>query len=191
LSWFAFILLCWGIWLFPDTLTGLLLFDRSSILQGQWWRLWTAHFTHFTLSQLIIDTAVIALLGNALKHRITNTFLAITILLSMPIISGLILWLVPDIHQYRGASSVGSMIWVLTACLFMQKTTVFSCQFWLSITLLFFITMKILTDILSISPAISHLPEGIHVAWQAHMFGAILGLFAWLVQFTLVNKTRY
>jgi len=38
-------------------------FEQEAIMQGEWWRLWTAHFTHFKHSQLFINSAVMGIIA--------------------------------------------------------------------------------------------------------------------------------
>jgi len=179
-SGFTLVILCWVVWLLPNEFINLLLYDRAAIVAGQYWRLWTAHLTHFTVSQLIIDTAMLGMLSYALKDDMKDRFLGISICFSMPIILVLQLWLVPNIQHYRGASSLVSMMWVLVALLLLQQAKYCSPKFWLALTFLSLLFLKIWADIFIDDVIISELPKGVDIAWQAHIFGAISGLMIWL-----------
>jgi len=46
------------LWLVPTTHSALL-YDRTAILRGEWWRLWTGHWVHFSFSHLAWNLAVL------------------------------------------------------------------------------------------------------------------------------------
>ena len=46
------------LWLVPGT-TAPLLYERAALLDGAWWRLWTGHWVHFSMSHLAWNVAVL------------------------------------------------------------------------------------------------------------------------------------
>lgn len=167
-----------------------MVFERDALIEGEWWRLWTAHLTHFTLSQLIVDSGIIAILGYVVQRYLKSVYLLTSILLSMPVISGLIFWLVPDLSVYRGASAIGAMLWMLASTHFLYECKMYSVNFWLGVLFLLALPLKISGEALSLLPVISELNHGVQIAWQAHLFGALTGIVIFSVHKLTEREAR-
>ena len=94
--------------------TSWLQFDRGAVDAGQWWRLLTAHVTHWGGEHLLWDLAMFAVLGALCeagsRMRFTLTVLgsALSIVLAV--------WLfLPDLVTYRGLSGIDSALFALLA----------------------------------------------------------------------------
>lgn len=100
-------------WLIPAT-HGALLYDRTAILRGEWWRLWTGHWVHFSFSHLAWNLAV--LLGAAawLEHLRPGWLLHYT-LVGAPLISLVLLVGEPAMQIYGGLSGLATGVVVLLA----------------------------------------------------------------------------
>ncbi|MDQ6952553.1 MAG: hypothetical protein Q9M15_03395 [Mariprofundaceae bacterium] len=163
----------------------MLAYDRLAILEhGQYWRLWTAHLTHFSWSQLFVDTGMFAALGYVLRTYVTDTHLLKKMAWAMPLILiGLMLWL-PNIQGYRGLSAVVSMMWVMLAAFLWQKANGRSLHLLLVAGLLGLFVFRLLLDAGTEKITISHLPVGVLVLWQVHALGAVAGAVAWYLSRT-------
>lgn len=166
----------------PTPYSDLLVFERNALLDGEWWRLWSGHLTHFTWVQLLADSGVVAILGYFTQRYLKSAFLMFSLLLAMPVISGLLLWLIPDMNDYRGASAIGALMWVLAGCVFLAECKLFSPHFWLGCLFLLALIIKIAGEALSLLPSLSPLPQGVQVVWQSHLFGAVTGFVLFAAQ---------
>jgi len=88
-------------------------FER--LADGQWWRLWTGHCTHYDTSHLFWDLLMFVVLGAACERRHQGTFAAV--LAAMMGTLGFAIWLwCPDVTQYRGLSGLdtGLFVWFVS-----------------------------------------------------------------------------
>jgi len=174
-------LLCWLIWFLPDNYQTLLVYQSDAIMTGEWWRLWSGHLTHYTLSQLIADSTLVALLGFVLKPFIRPRQLTAAIIAVLPLLSLLLLWLVPEINIYRGASGLAAMLWLMVGLQLITSADVGSSLFWIGLLFILLLVAKVAGEALALFSAISDLPAGIVVAWQVHLFGMVMGLIVYLL----------
>jgi rhomboid family GlyGly-CTERM serine protease len=86
-----------------------LLFNRPEILQGQLWRLWTAHVLHFGWSHLCWNLLVFIIAAGWIE-RLSRRALLGLILLSPPIISGGLLISCPSLAIYAGLSGMDTAL---------------------------------------------------------------------------------
>lgn len=93
---------------------GWLLLDRDGLLQGEWWRLWTGHWVHFSGSHLTWNLAVLLAAGAWLESVHPGRLLRYT-LFGAPIISLMVLAGEPALRAYGGLSGVTTGIVVLLA----------------------------------------------------------------------------
>ncbi|MDQ6994454.1 MAG: hypothetical protein Q9M18_02520 [Mariprofundaceae bacterium] len=183
--WFLGSLCCVLIGALPDAWIQLLAYDRLAILeQGQCWRLWSAHVTHFSWSQLLVDTGMFAALGYILRTYVTDTCLLKHMAWAMPLILiGLIVWM-PNVQCYRGLSALVSMMWLMLACFIWQHAKGRSLHTLLAAGLLGLFVVRLLLDARTEHITISHLPMGVLVLWQVHVLGALAGVIAWYLSRT-------
>jgi len=89
-------------------------FDRSAISNGQFWRLLTCHWTHYSLDHLFWDGMVLLVLGACCECGGRTRFL-VCVVGSACLIS-LAVWLcLPELEFYRGLSGIDSALFVLLA----------------------------------------------------------------------------
>jgi rhomboid family GlyGly-CTERM serine protease len=100
-------------WLIPGAASGLQ-YDRAALAAGQWWRIFTCHWTHFSLDHLLWDVAMFALLG-ALCERRSRAALLVCILLSAAMIPAMGWIFMPRMQTYRGLSGIDSALFALLA----------------------------------------------------------------------------
>lgn len=95
-------------WWLPGASEALQL-ERTAIVQGESWRPFTAHLTHWTTSHLVWDLAAFALLGTIIERR-SCRLLASTLITSAAAIAAAVWWFEPGLATYRGLSGVDSAL---------------------------------------------------------------------------------
>lgn len=88
---------------------GVLLYDRTAILQGEWWRLWTGHWVHFSGSHLGWNLAVLVCAGAWLEHLRPGRLISY-IMIGAPLISLGLLAGEPAMQTYGGLSGLATGI---------------------------------------------------------------------------------
>ncbi len=160
-----------------------LAFDREGILAGEIWRLWTGHLAHFSLYQLLLDVCTLLVVGWLAERQWGARFTAIVVLLGMPAISACLLLGAPHLVEYRGVSGIVMLLALAAAT-----------QRWnghpgarLGLAVLgAALLIKTVLDALGMTEALSSLPAGVSVAWQAHVSGAAIG---WIAARYRLNRT--
>ncbi|MFQ5518553.1 MAG: hypothetical protein ACE5E3_00990 [Mariprofundus sp.] len=171
-----FAALCWGIWQLSPHNVAMLAFEKDAILAGEWWRLWTAHFTHFKYSQLLINTIVIALLGLIAGHFAKIWQFALILLIAMPVMTGLLLLTTPNLLFFRGAVGVAAMVWMIATWFLIVESKRFSLGYWLGLVfLLLFIGKVGMEGLALLSPSASRF-AGLQIAWLVQLYGTLVGL---------------
>lgn len=101
-------LLAWAI----PTLTQFLQLDFNSVADGQWWRIWTGHLTHYDGNHLFWDLLMFVMLAGACEHRHPRYF-APAIAVMIAVISASIAGLCDQVSIYRGLSGIdtGLFVW--------------------------------------------------------------------------------
>ncbi|MEM7481671.1 MAG: rhombosortase [Acidobacteriota bacterium] len=92
----------------------LMQFDRERIAGGEFWRLVTGHFAHWSWDHLLWDVVafgLLSLLAVRLAPRRAFRMLAV----AAPVIGGAIWWLAPEIRLYRGLSGLDAALFTLVA----------------------------------------------------------------------------
>ena len=99
----------------PAPLREQLAFERSAVVAGEWWRVWTGHLVHWEPSLAVWDLGALALLGGWVESRSRAELLAVLGLGAF--VSGVaVLVLRPDLASYQGSSALASALFV-NACL--------------------------------------------------------------------------
>ncbi len=168
--------LCWMVWHLAPHNISMLAFEKEAIAHGEWWRLWTAHFTHFSHAQLIINSAMLTVAG-LIAGRYTKIWqLIFSLLTAMPIIAGLLLLTSPHLLFFRGATGIAAMMWVLAAWFLLVEEKRFSWRYWVGLCFLLLFTGKAgMEGLILLSPD-SHRMSGFQAAWLAQLYGALLGM---------------
>ena len=88
--------------------------DWGAVAAGQWWRLLTGHWTHFSWDHLLLDAAVFGAVGAACASRDRWATLATVLLGALGVACGV--WcFAPEITAYRGLSGLASALTALLA----------------------------------------------------------------------------
>ena len=84
-------------------------FERAAVDGGEWWRLVTCHWTHWSLDHLLWDTVVFAMLGAACERTSRARFFGCVA--GSALFCSLAVWLfLPDLETYRGLSGIDSAL---------------------------------------------------------------------------------
>lgn len=83
-----------------------LVYERSAILGGQWWRLLTGHFVHASLAHLGWDLAAALLIGLAVAPALRAGPWVIVVLAVAVASSAGVLLLQPQVHAMAGLSGL-------------------------------------------------------------------------------------
>lgn len=167
---------CLALALLPEGAQGWLAWQRDAVSQGQLWRLWTGHLAHFGTLHAATGTVALLLIGSALRRRDCWRWLLVLVL-GAPLLSLAMLIAAPDLGDYRGASGlvVASLAWLLTGLAARGSRG--------AAIAVVVLAVGIAAETLGFALPASTLPEGVRTAWQAHAFGALLGLAAWAIQY--------
>jgi len=82
-----------------------LLYDRTALADGQFWRVWTGHLVHFGWPHLVVDAGLLAILGWFVE-RSHPAFTRWSLVLMPLFISAVIWWFDPTMQRYGGLSAV-------------------------------------------------------------------------------------
>ena len=105
---------------FSAQMTSLLQFDRTAIMQGEIWRIFTGHLTHWSLSHLFWDILVFLLLAGVIERFSRRRLLACFTLASL-IISLLVFTFLPEMKLYRGLSGTDSALFMMLLVIFYRQ----------------------------------------------------------------------
>ncbi|MTV36783.1 rhombosortase [Duganella radicis] len=156
-----------------DAAPELLEFDRHAILAGEAWRLWTCHVVHYSSQHALIDLATAAAAATVAQPSLGWRRLGILLAAGAPLIAAGLLLIAPDCLYYRGASGIAVMLAVLAAgTLWPRAATRGRAVLCLLGAAL---ATKIAAEAGGYNAGWSGLPADVIVAWQAHLFGAIIG----------------
>ena len=170
---------CIGLALLPGDLAEWLAFDRQAVLQGEIWRLWTAHFVHFSWRQAALDTAALATVASMAERELGALGAAVATLLGAAVISLVMLVAVPGMQVYEGASGLSVLLGTAAATQLWNRSP--SSRLFL-VLMAGAVIGKLLLDASDSCPGCSSLPTGVRVAWQAHVAGLAIGaLLGWPV----------
>ena len=160
------VLVSGGLLLISNVLPGSLLeYDRSAIARGEWWRLWSGQFCHWSALHLFGNLAALAgvaiIAGQAIRRWLALLPVA------APLLSAFLLIAAPALEHYRGLSGLVALLVIGTAV----EGGVIGRGLGLAYL------GKLVFDATTANPS-ALLPEGIVTAWRAPLGGILLGLVA-------------
>jgi rhomboid family GlyGly-CTERM serine protease len=91
--------------IFGQSWTERLEYDRTAVAAGQFWRILTCHWTHWSVNHFTWDALVFLALGFAAQHRSPFRFLLAVIVAAIAIPLAVFAML-PSLHNYRGLSGI-------------------------------------------------------------------------------------
>ena len=140
-------------------------FDRAAITGGEIWRLWTGQLCHWSNLHLIGNLAAVAALM-VIAGKPLRRWLAL-LPLAAPLLSLVLLSLLPELQTYRGMSGLVAVL-VVGVAIDGGMIGRIAALAW---------GAKLAFDAISGTPS-PLLPVGIATTWQAHLAGLLLGLAA-------------
>lgn len=165
-------LACVALALLPEAVAAHLAYARGGILAGELWRLWSAHFVHFSLTHALADALVLFSMGALAEPVVGTRRLVLALALGAPLISLGLLAGAPGLMEYRGASGLAVMIGVAAGAVMWPASARWKVA--ISVIAAAF-AARTLCEASGLSFDASSLPEGVAVAWQAHALGALCG----------------
>jgi rhomboid family GlyGly-CTERM serine protease len=156
----------------PESMIGYLACDRAGVDQGQIWRLWTGHITHFSERHTVLDALMLLIVGVIAEREFGSRRIAHLLLAGAPLISFAMFIASPALKQYRGASAIAVMLATVAGM------SLWRCRPNSRVALSFLaigVAAKIAFDALGTSVTLAELPDQVRVAWQAHLLGIMLG----------------
>jgi len=171
-----FALACWGVWYLTPHHIATLAFEKDAIIHGEWWRLWTAHFTHVHYAQMVTDVGVLAVAGLIAGRFVKAWQLGLVMLIAMPVMTGLLFILMPHLLFFRGAIGIAAMLWMIATWFLIVESERFSLGYWLGIIFLLLFIGKVGMESLMLLEHTNHHAASLKVAWLVQFFGTLLGL---------------
>lgn len=152
-------------------------FERAAILHGDLWRLLTGNLVHLGPGHLALNLAGLALVAALAREVMPPTRVALTLLGAMLGVGLGLLWFAPDVGWYVGLSGAlhGLLAW--TACELLVRIH----TRWLGALLTTMLVIKLAHE-LTVGPfAATAALAGGPVIVEAHLYGALGGVFAGLL----------
>ena len=168
-----------------DGISDFLRYSRPEILDGQIWRLFTAHFIHHGWSHLAMN-----LTGLVLIWMIAGKWLSLNKALFASIFSTLIiglglLFLNPEISWYVGSSGIIHGLWMMAAIYGLRM------QHWDAYALFALLMLKLAWEqVLGPIPGSNDM-AGLPIIVDAHLYGAVSGLFLALLLNNRLKQSVY
>lgn len=104
-----------------DPLYTLLRYERNAVLNGEWWRLFTAHLVHLGPAHLALNALALCMILLLCRPVLTLAEAGTSLLLYAPAVSLGLLLFNPDIAWYTGLSGVLHGLLVTGACLLLRS----------------------------------------------------------------------
>lgn len=165
------------LWLAPG-IRDPLLYDRTAILHGEWWRLWTGHWVHFSASHLAWNLAVLLGAGVWLERLQPGRLLHLA-LVAAPLISLALLVGEPAMQAYGGLSGLATGLVVLLALTQLGRRGQ-DRRWWCGLLVL--VMVKIATDATQTEALfVGFGPQAVRSSALAHAAGAAAALALFLI----------
>jgi rhomboid family GlyGly-CTERM serine protease len=101
-----------GLWLSLGPVPEALVFDRSAIAGGEWWRLLTGHWVHSDGRHALWDIAALAVVG-ALVETSGQRRLALAVVAGSLSVAAALWWQLPELERYCGLSGMLNSLFVI------------------------------------------------------------------------------
>ncbi len=163
-----------------------LAYNRDAIAKGDYWRLITGHFIHLNNMHLLLNMLGVGMVLMLFDHLLAIWQWIVVLLASALIISLLIYLNLPQVQAYVGLSGVIHTIYVLGTLQLLNQPKERN----FAIILMLMVTLKLLTE--NVGQGISFTADmiGGRVLYQAHLYGALAGLFLGAIVVVLKHLHR-
>lgn len=155
-----------------------LLYDRTALRAGAWWRIWTGHLVHFGWPHFIADAGLFLILGWLLQDR-HRGFTRVALAFLPAFIAGALYWLDPSMERYGGLSAFNLGLLVYLALQGWRRD--WTDWFWPAVLLIY--VGEVIFEIVQGGRGgglIRFDDPAIHVATSAHVASAVYALLAWV-----------
>ncbi len=156
-----------------------LLYDRTALGGGEFWRAWSGHFVHFGWPHFVADTGLWLILGWLLETR-HPVFSRVAVVAMPAFISAVLWWFDPEMARYGGLSAVNLGLLLFLALQGWQRN--WADWFWPAVLLIY--VGEVIFEIVQGGRGgglIRFDDPGIRVATSAHLASAGYALLAWFV----------
>ena len=168
--------------IFDVQIADTLIYNRDLVMSGEYWRLITGHFLHSNANHFMLNGAAVLLLWALHGHYYNQKNYCLTFLTSAVICGLGVYWFSEDIALYVGLSGVlhGFFVWgALSDIKYKEKT---------GYLLLIGVVLKIAHEQVYGASADVELLIGASVATDAHLYGAIGGVLAFILSYLFSIK---
>ncbi|HUT40120.1 MAG TPA: rhombosortase [Gammaproteobacteria bacterium] len=165
-----------------DALQALFRYERAAVLDGQWWRLFTAHWVHLGSLHLALNLLALLLVLLLCRPAMSTLQALVCLLLYAPLVSLGLLLFNPDIDWYAGLSGVLHGLLVTCGWLLVRSRPA-------AILLLAGVLVKLFAEQSGAWSSGTGHWLGEPVIVDAHLYGAVAGLLGALVH-QAVRTTR-
>ena len=164
-----------------------LIYDRSAILSGEVWRMFTGHWVHFSTSHLIYDLLALGIAGWIIETQKLPHF-GWLCLLAPWLISAVLLWFEPQMKLFGGLSALATTAIVYLALFGLHDAAPWR---WVCLATLLGIAGKIIFETTTgrmIFVTTDNVPVAVSVA--SHISGVLIALlfYGWAKVFTGKNR---
>lgn len=154
----------------------MLIFDRSAILNGELWRLWSGHSIHFSNTHLAYDLLAFGLAGGLLEYRAYPGLPVLYLLMAMTISLVLLLFR-PEMAYYGGLSGLACGAVVYLALHGLHKNSALRLP---SAAILVFMLVKIVAELCTSQSLLPTGEQGTAITMPlSHLTGAAVALMFW------------
>ena len=151
-----------------------LAYDRTAILQGEWWRLITGGWLHHNLNHLLMNLAAWIFICLLLPQRLAGYRSVWLLMLQVALVDTFLFALLPTTHYYWGLSGALHGLFAISALLMIQER---ERQGWWWLLGLF---AKLGWDLWRTDSVTTEL-IGTRVHVESHVIGAISGILTGLL----------
>jgi rhomboid family GlyGly-CTERM serine protease len=147
-----------------------LLYDRTAVLHGEFWRLWTGHWVHFGASHLLWNLLVLVPAGVWAEWLAPKSFRLLSIL-APGAIGAVLLAFDPALERYGGLSGLAAAVLAFLA--FTELTASPDGRwFWRGVLML--LVIKIVAEFLADQSLFARFEDpGVRAVPLAHLAGAV------------------
>jgi membrane associated rhomboid family serine protease len=171
-------LLCGLLACAPTESANSLSLDRDALLNGELWRLWTGHLVHFSPTHAAADIALLCIVTVIAGRELGSWAAGMALLVSAPLISLSLIGLVPDLAVYKGSSALSVFFGVVGGTRIWRRAP--DLRFALGCVGVVALA-KTCFDAADFLPGLSSVPDGVRVAWQAHVIACVVAA-AWMTR---------
>jgi len=147
-------------------------YDRSAILSGQIWRMYTGHWVHFSAAHLVYNLAALGVIGWIIETKRLNHF-GCMCLVAPWLISGGLLLLDPQVKYYGGLSALAVMAMVYLALSGLQEASAWR---WMCVAALLGIGGKTAFELITGRTVFVTGNDAVSVSVTSHILGALVAL---------------